>query len=223
MEIKENSTQYGVQKRRMLEWWKVRFGEDTTYRNLAGIFERVGDQMLASLVHKLAQDQVQTDPHIQNFRKNTTLPTSLNDVDELKSLEIVSLLFHIANLSYIGILNRRSIFKEEEVESVLQHTNSSLLVVERMIVHKPTTYSFPHLTIQEFLAAFYFNTYLEQQEQKRALAEYSKQHIQHVFWKFCCGLKRNENEITFLEFSICCINPVIDHIFPITVLMKHDH
>ena len=57
MEIKENSSQYGVQKRRMLEQWKVRFGEDATYRNLAGIVQRVGDQMLASLVHKLAQDQ----------------------------------------------------------------------------------------------------------------------------------------------------------------------
>ena len=118
MEIKENSSQYSVQKRRMLEWWKARFGENTTYRNLAGIVQRVGDQMLASLVHKLAQDQVQTDPHNQNFCKNT-LPTSLNDVDELKSSEIVYLLFHIANLSYSGILNRRSVFKEEEVESVL--------------------------------------------------------------------------------------------------------
>ena len=38
---------------------------------------------------------------------------------------------------------------------MLQHTNSSLLVIERMSVFTPTTCSFPHLTIQEFLAAFY--------------------------------------------------------------------
>ena len=150
------------------------------------------------IIHTLNRDFCKN-PTSSCSRKNT-LPTSLNNVDALNSLEIVSLLFHIANLSYNGIQNRRSIFKEEEVESVLQHTNSSLLVVERMNVHKPTTYSFPHLTIQEFLAAFYFNTYLERQEQERALVEYSKQHIRHVFWKFCCGLKRNENQTTFLEF-----------------------
>ena len=132
-------------------------------------------------------------------RKNT-LPTSLNNVDELNSSEIESLLFHIANLSYHGIQNRRSIFKEKEVDSVLQHTNSSLLVVDKMSVLQPATYSFPHLTIQEFLAAFYFNTYLNQTEQKRVLVEYSKQPIRHTFWKFCCGLKRNENQTTFLEF-----------------------
>ena len=101
-----------------------------------------------------------------------TLPTSLS---ELNLSEIRSLLFHIANLSYSGIQKGQSIFKEEEVEPVLQHTNSSLLVVDKMNIHKPATYSFPHLTIQEFLAAFYFNTYLTQQEQKRILVEYSNQ------------------------------------------------
>ena len=30
MEIKENSSQYGVQKRRMLERWKARYGENAT-------------------------------------------------------------------------------------------------------------------------------------------------------------------------------------------------
>ena len=86
--------------------------------------------------------------------QNNTLPTSLSNIDE--SSEIGILLFHIAKLAYSGIYERQSIFTE--VEPVLQHTNSSLLVVDKMSVLQPTTYSFPHLTIQEFLAAFYFNT-----------------------------------------------------------------
>ena len=143
---------------------------------------------------------------IRDFCKNPTVscsskntfPSSLNHVDELNSPEIVSLLFHIANLSYNGVHKRQSIFTE--VSSVLQHTNSSYLVVDKMSVLQPTTYSFPHLTIQNFLAAFYFTTYLTRQEQKRVLVEYSNQSIRHVFWKFCCGLKRNENQTTFLEF-----------------------
>ena len=147
---------------------------------------------------------------IRDFCKNptspcspkSTLPTSLNNVDELNSPEIVSLLYHIANLSYNGIQRRQSIFKEKEVASVLQHTNSSLLVVDKISVLQPITYSFPHLTIQEFLAAFYFNTNVTQWEQKRVLVEYSNQPIRHVFWKFCCGLKRNENQTTFLDFFI---------------------
>ena len=126
-----------------------------------------------------------------------TLPTSLNDISKLPEVE--HLLFHIANLSYIGIQKRQSIFTA--VELVLQHTKSSLLVVDKMSVLQPTTYSFPHLTIQEFLAAFYFNTYLSQQEQKRVYSlRQIKLYVGLVFWKFCCGLKRNENQTTFLEF-----------------------
>ena len=148
------------------------------------------------IIHRLICDFCK-DPTSSCSRKNT-FPTSLNNVDELNSPEIASLLFHIANLSYIGIQKRQSIFTE--VESILQHTNSSLLVVDKMSVLQPTTYSFPHLTIQEFLAAFYFNTYLNQQEQKRVLVEGSRQQTRYVFWRFCCGLKRNENQTTFLEF-----------------------
>ena len=61
-EITENNRLYGVQKRRMLERWKRRSGEDATYRNLVGIFERMGDQMLADFVLKLAHDSG-TKPH----------------------------------------------------------------------------------------------------------------------------------------------------------------
>jgi len=150
------------------------------------------------IIHTLNRDFCKN-PTSSCSRKNT-LPTSLNNVDE--SSEIGTLLFHIANLSYVGIQKEQSIFTE--VEPVLQYTNSSLLVVDKMSVLQPTTYSFPHLTIQEFLAAFYFNTYLSQQEQKKVLVEYSFRQIKFdadsVFLKFCCHLKRNENQTTFLEF-----------------------
>ena len=146
------------------------------------------------IIHTLIRDFCK-DPTSSCSRKNT-LPTSLNNINE--SSEIGNLLFHIAKLAYSGIQKRQSIFTE--VKPVLQHTNSSLLVVDKMSVLQPTTYSFPHLTIQEFLAAFYFNTYLNQTEQKRVLLEFSNRQIRDVFWRFCCGLKRNENQTTFLEF-----------------------
>ena len=68
-EIKENSRQYSVQKRRILEEWKKRSGEDVTYRNLARIFERVEDQTLADFVLKLAQDQSQTESNNHSIRR----------------------------------------------------------------------------------------------------------------------------------------------------------
>ena len=149
------------------------------------------------IIHRLIWGFCKNDTSCSS--KNT-LPTSLDNVDELNSPEIEGLLFHVANLSYTGIRKRQLNFNEREVKPVLWSTSSSLLVVDKMSVHKPATYSFPHLTIQEFLAAFYFNTYLNQTEQKRVLVEYSNQPIRDVFWKFCCGLKRNENQTTFREF-----------------------
>ena len=149
------------------------------------------------IIHRLIWDVCKNGTSCSS--KNT-LPTSLDNVDELNSPEIESLLFHIANLSYTGIRKRQLSFNQTEVHSFLQYTSNSLLVVDRMNAHKPMTYSFPHLTLQEFLAAFYFNTYLNQTEQKRVLLEYSHQPRQDVFWKFCCGLKRNENQTPFLEF-----------------------
>ena len=129
------------------------------------------------IIHTLIWDFCKNDTSCSS--KNTTLPTSLNNVGELNSPEIENLLFHIANLSYNGIQKRQSSFNEREVESVLWSTNTSLLVVDKMSVHKPAIYSFPHLTIQDFLAAFYFNTYLSQQEQKKVLVEYSKHQRRH--------------------------------------------
>ena len=147
------------------------------------------------IFHTLIRDFCKS-PTSSCSRMNT-LPTSLNDINKLPEVE--RLLFHIANLSYIGSQKRQSIFTA--VESVLQHTKSSLLVVDKMSVLQPTTYSFPHLTIQEFLAAFYFNAYLSQQEQKRVYSLHQiKFDVGLVFWRFYCGLKRNENRTTFLEF-----------------------
>ena len=150
------------------------------------------------IFHTLIWDFCSKDPISSCSHKNA-LPISFNNINE--SSAIGSLLFYIAKLAYSGIQKGQSIFEGKEVEPVLQHTSSSLLVVDKMNVFQPTTYSFPHLTIQEFLAAFYFNTYLEQWVQKKVLIEYSNKPIRYVFWKFCCGLQRNENQ-TFLEFFI---------------------
>ena len=149
------------------------------------------------IIHTLVWDFCSKDP-TSSCSQKTTLPTSLDNIDE--SSVIGNLLFHISKLAYNGIQKNQSIFTE--VESILQHTNSSLLVIEKMHILQPKTYTFSHLTIQEFLAAFYFNTYVEQQEQKRVLVEYSNQQTRHVFWKFCCGLMKNRNQTTFVEFFI---------------------
>ena len=149
------------------------------------------------IIHTLVWDFCSKDP-TSSCSQKTTLPTSLDNIDE--SSVIGNLLFHISKLAYNGIQKNQSIFTE--VESILQHTNSSLLVIEKMHILQPKTYTFSHLMIQEFLAAFYFNTYVEQQEQKRVLVEYSNQQTRHVFWKFCCGLMKNKNQTTFVEFFI---------------------
>ena len=66
MDIKHDTKEFVVQKQRMLEWWKQKSGEYATYGNLARIFARVGNQMLANFVHQLAQDQGETEAHSQD-------------------------------------------------------------------------------------------------------------------------------------------------------------
>ena len=65
-EIKQNSEHYVVQKLRMLERWKEKSGKDATYTNLAVIFERAGDPILANLVCTLAQGQGEIEVHNQD-------------------------------------------------------------------------------------------------------------------------------------------------------------
>jgi len=173
----------------MLVYLKDSFVDDT---NLPETETEIYEQFI---IQTLVWDFCGKDP-ISSCRHKDTPPTSLSNINE--SSEIGSLLLHIAKLAYSGMQKNLSIFTE--VDSILQHTNSSLLVIDRMRILQPKTYSFPHLTIQEFLAAFYFNAYLNQQEQKRVLVEYSNQQTRHVFWKFCCGLMNNKNQTTFLEF-----------------------
>ena len=66
IENKQDSEHYVVQKLRMLERWKKKSGKDATYTNLAVMFERVGDPVLANLVRTLAQDQGETEIHNQD-------------------------------------------------------------------------------------------------------------------------------------------------------------
>ena len=150
------------------------------------------------IIHTMVRDACKN-PTSQCSKK-ITLPTSLEKINELNSPEVTTLLFHIANLSYWGIMREQAIFKEKEVEPILLRTNSSLLVVDRASVIEPAIYSFPHLTIQEFLAAFYYNANFSLAEQITVLQQFSKQLHVTNFLKFCCGLKRNEEPTTFLIF-----------------------
>ena len=66
-EIKQdNPHDYAVQKRRMLERWKEKWGDTATYRNLAGIFK---GGILAEFVYALAQGQGETTPPVHSAAK----------------------------------------------------------------------------------------------------------------------------------------------------------
>ena len=77
------------------------------------------------------------------------------------------------------------------------------------------TYSFLHLTFQEFLAAYYLTT-LDSDEQYQRVSNYSKKAHMHVVCKFMCGLVKLKSEC-----DLKCFQSIISGAPPCTLLHLH--
>ena len=115
----------------------------------------------------------------------------------------------ICQLAFRATTKKKQIFSHEEVKHFFQlkegHDTERSLGLIRIDCHellygRSDTYSFLHLTFQEFLAAIHM-TRLGVEEQTLCIEQLSKEQHMNVVWKFFCGLTRLRDESTLRCFS----------------------
>ena len=106
----------------------------------------------------------------------------------------------VCKLAYMATVNQKQIFTGREVKKLAglpeipkkrDFESVGLLTVDRMIAETslPTkTFSFLHLTHQEFLAAVHLVDHLEDGEKVSESLELADKVHMRVVWKFCCGM-----------------------------------
>lgn len=133
------------------------------------------------------------------------------DVDEADNLELhkfndipmkkKSLFESVCKLAFDATRDQKQIFKGKEILDAgyrfpvapdMRSFNSlGLLVVDKITAESslPTkTFSFLHLTLQEFLSAVYLTEHLSEEEQQKWINEVGGLVHMWVVWKFFCGL-----------------------------------
>ena len=130
----------------------------------------------------------------------------------------------ICELALNATVNQKQGFTHEEVkeffpvESGCQNEKSlGLITVDRqlMLYGPTTTYSFLHLTFQEFLAAYHLTTLNEEKQYQLVSSYHDKIHM-HVVWKFFCGLKKFES-----DHDLKCFESIISGAPPCTLHHLH--
>ena len=148
---------------------------------------------------------------------------TLESFDDLTP-EQYQLFSGICELALSATVNQKQAFAHKEVKDLLTlesgcETNESLglITVDRqlMLCGPTNTYSFLHLTFQEFLAACHLTT-LNKEKQYELVSSYRHKAHMHVVCKFMCGLVKLKSEC-----DLKCFQSIISGAPPCTLLHLH--
>ena len=135
-----------------------------------------------------------------NMRKLGITCSKLNDIKQLPS-GTLEIFWNICRLAYIATVQSEQIFAKDEIQEHIgsrefRVTSLGLLTEDRLLVEQglEETYSFAHLTFQEFLAAYHL-TELPDAEQLKAAEEHGGDRHMRVMWKFYCGLTKLSGDV----------------------------
>lgn len=148
------------------------------------------------MLHTLLHDLQRSDSTFSNLSNINQLP-----VDRLNVFR------NICRLAYIATDQSEQIFTRDQIQ---EHIGSrefnlkslSLLTEDRLLAEQglEETYSFAHLTFQEFLAAYHLTT-LEHVEQLKAAEEHGGDRNMIMVWPFYCGLTKLSGEVPKKAFQ----------------------
>ena len=148
------------------------------------------------MLHTLLHDLQRSDSTFSNLSNINQLP-----VDRLNVFR------NICRLAYIATDQSEQIFTRDQIH---EHIGSrefnlkslSLLTEDRLLAEQglEETYSFAHLTFQEFLAAYHLTT-LEHVEQLKAAEEHGGDRNMIMVWRFYCGLTKLSGEVPKKAFQ----------------------
>ena len=137
----------------------------------------------------------------------STLPDNLEDLPH--DSDLYQQLVKVGELAFNGILRNQVIFKQlpegcSDLGLLVKHT--ALYAAE-----ESTTYNFFHLTLQEYMSAFYISQ-LPANEQRALFSEHSTS--MDIVWRFVAGLTKMQNigweEFKRVELSYWRVQPVSD-------------
>lgn len=120
---------------------------------------------------------------VQLIKDPGSLVDQLSDLS-LKHSDVFRLFISLAEIAFDGILDKQIVFQNfpERIKGLGFTTASAELFTGRRVTH-----SFLHLTIQEFLAA-YFIAQLPPEEQKQLFLDHSGEDHLDVVWRFFAGI-----------------------------------
>ena len=160
-------------------------------------------------------------------RQEGSITTTITSLDQLPQRE-KTIFDKVCQLAFNATVNSKQVFTSADIESILPGTDSGdarkdvsdlgLIVTDRYFMRYglDDTYTFLHLTFQEYLGAIYIAE-LSESERMQIIQTYKDQKNLAVVWRFLCGMmdfSQNSTIVTFksimkmirnkLELFQCC-------------------
>ncbi len=145
----------------------------------------------------------------RTISKGTKYIDKLTSFDQLLPKE-KSIFDKICNLAFKATIESRQVFKKYEISDICgdvgsmnDKENPGLLVIDRCLatVGYDDTYSFLHLTLQEYLSALYIADRDESEQESIITSHTNKSHL-YVVWRFLFGILDYSKESTVNLFKL---------------------
>ena len=131
-------------------------------------------------------------------RQQGTITTTITSFDQLRQRE-KTIFDKVCQLAFNATVNSKQVFSSADIESILPGTDSEharkdvsdlgLIVTDRYFMRYglDDTYTFLHLTFQEYLGAIYIAE-LSEAERMQIIRTHKNKKNLSVIWRFLCGM-----------------------------------
>ena len=144
-------------------------------------------------------------------RQQGTITTAITSFDQLPQRE-KTIFDKVCQLAFNATVNSKQVFTSADIESILPGTDSGharrdvndlgLIVTDRYFMRYglDDTYTFLHLTFQEYLGAIYIAE-LSESERMKIIQKHKNKENLSVVWRFLCGMMNFSQTNTMVTFE----------------------